>query len=401
MTFATITFGFAVALALQPWDAMTNPQMSRAPEIAACRAEAEPASPPICEAPETIRVVAHDDKPKSIATMTPFDHTAPCPAEAPFFVPPSVARQALPRCAAFVASQPPGSRELATALGRQGFLQFTAGDHDQGRATLEKALAIDPDNLIALLSKVEVLTELGNGPDPTPEIEHLKADYPDDPRVARYYANLMWKMGTPEEALAAFDSALKVTPDDMQLHQRRADVLERLGRADDAIAELDLVIDTWPNDPPVLFRRAELELALGNASAAIADAERAKAAHYETDKVYVLLAQANLVTGDLDKALEAISAAEAMTTIPQSDMPVLSLYRFSILYRLGRKEEAEIALAGFAKERREHVLKVQVFLRNMGFEDVQISGTFDEIAKQRLTACLVKGACGGPLSKFI
>src|SRR5688500_10370756 len=124
-----ITYVFVVALALQPLAAAAGPQTSRAPEIAACTVEAEPAAPPICEIPKIRPPLETDtNTPKNIAAVMPFDLAAPCPAEAPSFAPPEAARQALPRCAAFVGAQPAGSRELATALGRQGLLQFVAGE---------------------------------------------------------------------------------------------------------------------------------------------------------------------------------------------------------------------------------------------------------------------------------
>jgi predicted Zn-dependent protease len=320
-----------------------------------------------------------------------------------------VARQALPRCAAYVAAQPAGSRALATALAQQSVLQFSArffSSPEQGAqepaqevlAALDRALAIDPNNLVALLSKVEMLETSSSHADISADIEHLKALYPDDPRVRMKYASLMMSMGTPEQALAAIDSALEVLPDEDALHVNRADRLTRLGRADEALVELDLAIDLQPMSSYAVFKRAELELARDNATAALADAERAKALHYRPFEAEFVIAQANLILGNLDKALEAITAAEAQFA-PQSDTPVFALYRFSILDRLGRKVEADEALAGFTKETARHILKTQVFLRNMGFDDVPISGNFDEVTKRRLGACLLKGACTDTLSR--
>jgi predicted RNA polymerase sigma factor len=266
-------------------------------------------------------------------------------------------------------------------------------------AGLERALAIDPDNLVALLSRVSLLEMSSTGADPRADIEHLKTLYPDDPRVRMKYAALMCTMGTPEQALAAIDSALQLLPDEHSLHSNRADFLTRLGRTDEALVELDLAVDLEPMNSFALFKRSELELARDNAKAALADAERAKALHYPPGDVELVIAQANLVLGDLEKALAAIEAAEGNYILDQT--PLLALYRFSILDRLGRKTEAEEALAGLSKESARHILKIQVFLRNMGFDDVPISGSFDDTTRRELAACLVKGACSDTLARTI
>lgn len=402
------TIVLVLTLAIHPYEAEATPLMSRAPDIAICALPSRGA--PICEAPRTIRIAARREL-KSLNTLFPFDRSAPCPAGiSPSMPGPEVAKKALPLCAAYVAAQPPGSPALATALAQQSMLRcfarvFSDPMHDaqpaakEALADLEQPLAIDPDNLIALLSKVTILELSSSDADTSRDIERLRALYPDDPRVRMKYAGLMWTMGTPEQALAAIDSALQLLPDEHSLHSNRADFLTRLGRTDEALVELDLAVDLEPMNSFALFKRSELELARDNAKAALADAERAKALHYPPADTEFVIARANLLLGNLDKALAAVTEAEANFT-PQYETPILALYRFAILDRLGRKHEAEAALAGLASERNEHILKIQVFLRNMGF-DVPISGTFDETTRRELAACLVKGACSETMARAI
>jgi tetratricopeptide (TPR) repeat protein len=396
----------ALAMALQSTAAAAAAlPMSRGPELPACFREAENAAP-ICESPGVTIVAMSIEKPKSIPAMTQIDDSAPCPVEPPFFLPPERAKPALPQCREFVASQPAGSSALATALAKQGLLEFSAGvpdfsagQREESRATIEKALAIDPDNLTALLAKVELLQILGDSVKARPEIEHLMALYPDEPRVRSVYASLMQWAGSPQEELAALDSTLAIAPDDMNTHRQRADLLARLGRTDEALAELDLMIDTWAEDGYAYFKRAELELDRGHAKAAVDDIEKARALHFHMDQNLVRV-RAYLMLGDLEKALEAVNSAQS-EFVPQFETPLLAIYHFAILDHLGRKKEAEEALAGLAGERNEHILRIQVFLRNMGFNDVPISGTFDDATKQQLAACLLKGACTDTLSRAI
>ena len=140
--------------------------------------------------------------------------------------------------------------------------------------------------------------------------------------------------------------------------------------------------------------------ARGNAAAALADAEKARANGYPAQDMISLIIQANLALGHLEQALAEVTAFQAQPN-PQYEDPVLTFYRFTILDRLGRRREAEDALAGFSRERPEHILRIQVFLRNMGFEAVQISGTFDETTKQQLAACFLKGACSSTFERLL
>jgi tetratricopeptide (TPR) repeat protein len=382
-------------LALWPAASAALPAMSRAPETAAC--VNEPAPAPMCEAPERPPFLSAGEAPAHL----PFDPNAPCPVDPPFLLPPPLARDSLTRCESFAMSQSLGSPGRAEALGRLALLQFLAGEVDEAEATLDDALASGPNNLTVLLSHVMMLQLRGDLPATRVELERLNALYPDDPRVRRVYSDLMAHIGTPEQALTAIEDALKIAPDDMTLHKRRADALAGLDRIDEAIAELDLVIAAMPNEGHSLFARARLELDSGDAAAAVADAERAKEAHFDFEEVDLLLAQANLMLGDLEAALRAVDQAAAKLDAQQGDTPMVSLYRFLILDRLGRSADAEKALAGLSKDGKQSVLRVQVYLRNRGFENVEISGAFDEVTKDRLITCLIRRACGGPLSELI
>jgi tetratricopeptide (TPR) repeat protein len=403
MKYAAIFLAFISAL--QASGATAGAPMSQAPEVAACMREDR--APAICLPRDTILVAADEERPKSIHGMTPFDDAAPCPIEPPFFLPLERAEAVLPGCRAFVASQPAGSSALATALAKQGLLVLSlevfrdsGKKTGEGQAAIERALTIDPDNLTALLSKVTALEWLGKVVEARPTVERLSALYPDEPRVRRAYAELMGRVGSSEEELAALDRTLEIAPDDMDTHRQRADLLARLGRDDEAITELDLMIDTQPNDGYALYKRAELELARGDAAAALADAENARINGFASSETIFLLIQANLAVGNLEKALAEVAAIQGQN-YPQDKDPVLTFYRFAILNRLGRKEEAEDALVGLSRERPEHILRIQVFLRNMGFEAVQISGAFDEITKQQLAACLLKGACSSTFQRVL
>ena len=213
------------------------------------------------------------------------------------------------------------------------------------------------------------------------------------------YADLVIGSGTSEQALAALERAIEVAPDEVDLRQR-ADYLASLGRNDEAIAELDLIIDLRPNDAYSLSKRAELELGPRQRCRCTCRCRKGQSKWLPFEDTISLIIQANLAVGHLEQALAEVTALQAQP-YPQDEDPVLTFYRFTILDRLGRRREAEDALAGVSRERPEHILRIQVFLRNMGFEAVQISGTFDETTKQQLAACFLKGACSSTFQRLL
>ena len=183
-------------------------------------------------------------------------------------------------------------------------------------------------------------------------------------------------------------------------HRERAHLLARLGRDDEAITELDLIIDTQPNHGYALYKRAELELARGDAAAALADAENARKNGSASSETIFLLIQANLAVGNLEKALAEVAAIQGQNyPRKKTRRDVLSLrYPQSSRPEGGGRGRALRSVKGKGLE---HILRIQECLRNTGFEAAQIPGAFDEITKQQLAACLLKGACSSTFQRAL
>ena len=405
---------FILAIALHPPAAAAEPPISYAPGPAAiCPAKFTPPlallTPlPICEASI---LLADGDHAPGLIVETP-EFAAPpqsgdalraelaraCPSEP---VPPDLTRPALATCGKFVAGLPVSDAVYADGLAAMANLQLNLIETELALRTAEGALEIAPDHLEAGIVKVEALFRLGRFADARDDVERLLAAYPDDARVRRHYAQLIAIVGSPDDALTAIDRAIAEAPENWLLHHERAALLMRLERPDEALAELDFIIEKLPNAGYTLAARAELHLKRGDAEATIADAEASKATGVLSGRNDFVLVRAHLTLGNLEAALDAATAAAADQHFRRGN-PMILLYRFAILHRLHRNDEAEQALATFMAEADPpFVLRVQVFLRNIGIRDVQISGELDDITKRELAACLTEGVCIGKFSEAI
>jgi tetratricopeptide (TPR) repeat protein len=197
------------------------------------------------------------------------------------------------------------------------------------------------------------------------------------------------------------DEAIKAAPEDVMLRHQKAILLSGLGRTEGAIGELDAILDGGIADGNLLSFRAGLLLSIGEAEAAIADIEKAEANGVRSGAGGFIVVRAKLMLGEFEAALAALDAAHADPAFTE-DAPLLPIYRFAILERLGRSKEAQEALAEFAAATEpQFVLRMQVFLRNMGFDAVEISGEMDEATRRHFVACIASRACGGSVSRAI
>ena len=148
------------------------------------------------------------------------------------------------------------SSQLPDAQRRAFDLSF----NENGLALIETYLG-DPEKALALVAR---------------GIERVEAD-PEDERlllhrsVLRYNrAQLLSRMGRPEEALAAYSEAIEADPNQSEYHLERGNLLRRLGRLEDALADYDEAIRTSPPYPEPHLVRADLALELGDEQAALA-----------------------------------------------------------------------------------------------------------------------------------
>jgi tetratricopeptide (TPR) repeat protein len=148
------------------------------------------------------------------------------------------------------------STELPDAQRRAFDLSF----NENGLALIETYLG-DPEKALALVAG---------------GIERVESELSDERlllhrSVLRYNrAQLLSRMGRPEEALAGYSEAIEADPNQSEYHLERGHLLRRLGHLEEALADYDEAIRTSPPYPEPHLVRADLALELGDAQAALA-----------------------------------------------------------------------------------------------------------------------------------
>ena len=93
----------------------------------------------------------------------------------------------------------------------------------------------------------------------------------DNPAIWFNHGLVLGDLGRPQEALASFDRALKLSPGTAEIHNARANMLLVLCRAAEALAALDRSLVLKPGYPGTLISRGQALLAMERADAALAD----------------------------------------------------------------------------------------------------------------------------------
>lgn len=125
-------------------------------------------------------------------------------------------------------------------------------------------------------------------------------------------AQLLTRIGTPGQALDAYDAVIAMDPNHSEYYGERAGVHRSLGDTDRALADYARAIALSPPYPEVHFNRADLLMELGDHSAAITDLDRALELDDRLVDAYVNRASCHLDLGDAAAALRDVVAGLAL-----------------------------------------------------------------------------------------
>lgn len=142
-------------------------------------------------------------------------------------------------------------------------LQGTAQAIEAGEATavierLQALLETDPGNLVALQQLVRGLVQLGRLDEAATVADRARRAAPWSPSARLDQADLAWRRGDPQGALAYAGEALEIDPESVEARLERARVLARLGRSNEAAAELDRVREAGGGGAWLEVRTAEI-----------------------------------------------------------------------------------------------------------------------------------------------
>ena len=150
------------------------------------------------------------------------------------------------------------------------------GDLANAIMDFDKALALAPDNVEALLGRGDALGRTGDFARSLADLDRAIVLAPGDTRahVMRGLANA--RRNDAQSAATDYDAALRLDPRNTDALVNRAALYSLAGQQDKAIADLDAAIAIRPNDPLAFFNRGyahfarrQFDLAIDDYSAAI------------------------------------------------------------------------------------------------------------------------------------
>lgn len=142
---------------------------------------------------------------------------------------------------------------------------LAAGEWDQGKAELEKALKLQPNEPSSLrnLAKVEAIK--GNFQRAKELIQPLVKQQPGDVEAAQILAGVETRLGNPSDALVVLEQASKSRPDDLNLLAGLAQTRLKLGRVAQVVEMTGGLSDAQFRQQPILLElRGKAQLLTGD-----------------------------------------------------------------------------------------------------------------------------------------
>lgn len=224
----------------------------------------------------------------------------------------------------------------ADALHLLGVVAFQVGQNNVALDLIGKAIAINGNTPAYHFNHAGALKALGRLHDALASYDTAVRIAPDAAETHFNRGTALQDLGRFDDALAAYDTALGIKPDLAEAHCNRGITLQNLGRMNEALAAYDAALRLDPNHVE----------AHSNRGAALQDLERPGEALDAYDAALRLmpnLAEAHCNRGaaliDLDRPAEAVMACDAALRI-QPDLAEAHLNRGNALTKLGRLDQA-------------------------------------------------------------
>jgi adenylate cyclase len=203
--------------------------------------------------------------------------------------------------------------------------QRTKENNNAARAMYERALAIDPNDALALAGEAAAYfadkaygwadEEVDWDAKILGQADRSIAIAPDDPAPYAVKSLYLTNGNHPVEGLRAADAGLAVNPNDALLHAARGLAENYLGHFEQGISEVGQAMRLSPHDPYIGGWHdfaAEAELGLGHFDAAIEEANKAIDAGYRVFLAYTMLTVAYALNGNLEQAKTALAEARRL-----------------------------------------------------------------------------------------
>jgi tetratricopeptide (TPR) repeat protein len=213
----------------------------------------------------------------------------------------------------------PGMKALARTAGarprdagaraRLALAHFYEGDAKPAGEHAAKALAIDPDNHIALYISAELALRAGDAPEARKRYEALIKTGADSFDIRARLGTIAAQLGDDELAVKHFCTAKKLDPERAFPYQALAELYERMGKREDQLRELESYVMIEQMQLGAVKQLVTGYAALKKWDKVRTYGELALDITLADAELFLLLGQAYLETGSPDKALYSYDSA--------------------------------------------------------------------------------------------
>jgi tetratricopeptide (TPR) repeat protein len=279
----------------------------------------------------------------------------------------------------------------------QAQLHESLGDSHAALDLLNAALDGRPDAIDLRLHRVDILFYTLSDKNAADDLDYLRSHHSYDPRTWHRYGLYQEFFEAHEDAVIAYTTGLDLDARNVELLRGRSAALQKLGRIAEALADIDRLIAVQPNDRLAYIKRAELELTMRQPERVIADIERVRSfGEAAVDDTSFILAQAQLMLGLRREALASLDAALAspnMQAMPEEQEKALAL-RLELLEELDKKTPTRDSVTALLEAMDQNqLMRIQVFFRNMGRQDISITGELDDATRAAFAECISEPSC--------
>jgi len=215
-----------------------------------------------------------------------------------------------------------------------GYQRYFAGDFAGAIASLDRALAINPDYHEAWFKRGNALLYLGRYEEAIASFDRALAIKPDDHYAWGNRGAALVNLGR-YEAIASYDRALAIKPDDHEAWYNRGVALRYLGKNEEAIASFDRALAIKPDNHEACYNRGIALGDLGRYEEAIASYDRALAVKPDDHEAW---SNRGVALDDLGKYEEAIASYDRALAV-KPDLHQAWSNRGVALHNLGKNEE--------------------------------------------------------------
>lgn len=220
-----------------------------------------------------------------------------------------------------------------------------AKDFGQARSDIEQALAIDANNVNALLELGRVERDEGDEQRSLATFERVSQSDPSKWRAVLNRMDLLANLGRPEECLALSGKAHELAPDQGHTYAYLGRCQSDLGRHDEALANLEEARELGL-EQAFLYSNLSLEyLAAGQKEEALAAAEHAVTLDPSHEHSQASLLEALLELGRFEDAINAHAAAR-IAVDPDEKIGISNDLAWG-LYLAGEYESALSVIQGY------------------------------------------------------